>query len=243
MASKKWHPWAGFLPEGSIVMTKANVQSCKVAPKNTQAKVVKTKATTDQKKSADSLATISKELIECKRCKLCKERTNIVVGEGNPRARLVFVGEGPGRDEDLQGRPFVGRAGQLLDKMIGAIGLKREDVYICNVVKCRPPQNRNPELDEITACREYLERQLDVIKPQVIMALGKFAAQTLLETETPISKLRGEFFEYRKSKFIPTFHPAYLLRNSSGKKDVWEDLKKVAKELGLTIPKAKAKAE
>lgn len=169
----------------------------------------------------------------CRDCKLCGTRTNLVIGEGNPKARLVFVGEGPGEQEDLKGRPFIGRAGQLLDKMIEAMGLKREDVYICNVVKCRPPENRNPEPDEIAACSPYLHRQLDAIKPEVIVALGKFAAQTLLETEEKISDLRGRLHDYRGFKFVPTFHPAYLLRNPPAKREAWEDLQLVMKELGL----------
>jgi DNA polymerase len=159
------------------------------------------------------------------------------VGEGNPRARLVFVGEGPGEQEDLQGRPFVGNAGQLLDKMIQAIGLSRNDVYIANVVKCRPPGNRNPESDEILACSPFLHRQLDIIQPEVIVALGKFAAQTLLQTDEKITQLRGKFKTYRGTKLMPTFHPSYLLRSPSAKREAWIDLQAVAKELGIQIPK------
>lgn len=186
--------------------------------------------------SADSLERIRADLGDCQRCKLGKTRTKIVFGEGNPKADLVFVGEAPGEQEDLSGRPFVGRAGQLLEKMIQAIGLQRDQVYICNVVKSRPPGNRNPEPDEIEACKPYLHRQLDVLRPKVIVALGKFAAQTLLKTETRISELRGNFFDYRGVKLIPTFHPSYLLRNPSAKKEAWDDLQKVARELGLSIP-------
>jgi DNA polymerase len=194
----------------------------------------------------DSLELIAADLLSppeapetgCPRCKLCQSRKNLVVGEGNPNAELVFVGEGPGEQEDLQGRPFVGKAGQLLDRMIQAMGLQREQVYICNVVKCRPPGNRNPEPDEIAACSPFLARQLDVIRPKVVVALGKFAAQTLLQTETPISKLRGNFFPYRNgAKLMPTFHPAYLLRNPESKREAWEDLQQVATELGIKIPK------
>jgi DNA polymerase len=185
----------------------------------------------------DSLDQISADLQGCPRCKLCQSRKTIVVGEGNPKAELVFVGEGPGEQEDIQGRPFVGKAGQLLDRMIQAMGLQREQVYICNVVKCRPPGNRNPEPDEIEACGQFLERQLNVIQPKIVVALGKFAAQTLLQTESPISKLRGNFFPYRGAKLMPTFHPAYLLRNPDSKREAWADLQQVARELGIAIPK------
>ncbi|HEV3142161.1 MAG TPA: uracil-DNA glycosylase [Vicinamibacterales bacterium] len=178
--------------------------------------------------AADALAAIRTDIGDCTRCKLhAQGRTQIVFGVGNPEADLMFVGEAPGADEDLQGFPFVGRAGQLLTKIIEAIGLKREDVYIANVIKCRPPGNRNPEPDEVDTCEPFLFRQIDVIKPKVIVALGKFGAQTLLRTLDPISKLRGRVFEYRGAKLIPTFHPAYLLRNPSSKREVWEDMKLV----------------
>lgn len=172
-------------------------------------------------------------LIDCKKCKLCQHRTNMVFGVGDPHARLVFVGEGPGADEDAQGEPFVGRAGQLLTKMIEAMGLKREQTYICNVVKCRPPENRNPEPDEIQACEPFLKNQLSLIKPKVIVGLGRYACQTLLETETTMSKLRGVWHRYQDIDFMPTFHPAYLLRNPPAKKFVWEDLQEVMKRLDL----------
>jgi uracil-DNA glycosylase len=165
---------------------------------------------------------------DCRRCKLHKlGRQQIVFGVGNPNADLMFVGEAPGADEDEQGIPFVGRAGQLLTKIIEAIGLTREDVYIANVIKCRPPQNRNPEPDEVETCEPFLFRQIDVIKPKVIVALGKFGAQTLLRTDAPISRLRGSVRDFRGAKLIPTFHPAYLLRNPSSKREVWEDMKVV----------------
>ncbi len=163
-------------------------------------------------------------------------------GEGDPDADLMFVGEAPGKDEDAQGRPFVGRAGQLLTKIIESIGLKREDVFIANILKCRPPANRNPETKEIALCSPYLIKQISLIKPKVICALGKFAAQRLLETETPISKLRGNFYDYHGVKLMPTYHPAYLLRNSIGKKDVWEDMQAIAKELGLKVPQGRSRA-
>jgi len=164
----------------------------------------------------------------CTRCKLhTLGRKQVVFGVGNPDADLMFVGEAPGADEDIQGEPFVGRAGQLLTKIIEAIELKRDDVYIANVIKCRPPQNRNPDPDEVETCEPFLFRQIDIIKPKVIVALGKFGAQTLLRTLDPISRLRGRVFDYRGAKLIPTFHPAYLLRNPSSKREVWEDMKLV----------------
>src|SRR5688500_14141863 len=177
----------------------------------------------------DSLAAIESDIgPDCRRCKLCSMgRSQIVFGVGNPKARLMFVGEAPGEEEDKRGEPFVGRAGQLLTKIIEAIGLTREQIYIANVIKCRPPGNRNPEPDEVEQCEPYLFRQIDVIKPRVIVPLGKFAAQSLLKTMDPITRLRGRQFDYRGAALIPTFHPAYLLRNPSAKREVWEDMKKV----------------
>jgi uracil-DNA glycosylase len=164
----------------------------------------------------------------CTRCKLCTlGRSQIVFGVGHAKARLMFVGEAPGEDEDKKGEPFVGRAGQLLTKIIEAIGMTRDQVYIANVIKCRPPGNRNPEPDEVASCEPFLFRQIDVIQPKVIVPLGKFAAQCLLKTMDPITRLRGRQFEYRGAVLIPTFHPAYLLRNPSAKREVWEDMKKV----------------
>ena len=177
---------------------------------------------------ADALAAIRADIGDCTRCKLHRlGRTQVVFGVGNPAADLMFVGEAPGGDEDIKGEPFVGRAGQLLTKIIEAIDLKREDVYIANVIKCRPPQNRNPEQDEVDTCEPFLFRQIDVIHPKVIVALGTFAARALLRTLDPISRLRGRVFEYRGAKLVPTFHPAYLLRNPSSKREVWEDMKLV----------------
>ena len=170
---------------------------------------------------------VRRTLGDCKRCKLCTGRKNLVFGVGNPQARLVFVGEGPGAEEDNQGIPFVGAAGQLLTRMIAAMGYNRDDVYICNVVKCRPPGNRNPEPDEIEACQPFLEAQLHAIRPEVIVALGKFAAQTLLRTNTPITRLRGQWREYVGIPLMPTFHPAYLLRSPGEKKAAWTDLQAV----------------
>lgn len=174
-----------------------------------------------------TLDEVRRELGDCQRCKLCSGRKQIVFGSGNPKARLVFVGEGPGAEEDAQGLPFVGAAGQLLTKMIAAMGLRRDDVYICNVVKCRPPGNRNPEPDEIAACEPFLRAQLESIGPEVVVALGKFAAQTLLREGTPITRLRGQWRTYQGTRLMPTFHPAYLLRNPAEKKPCWEDLKAV----------------
>ena len=174
------------------------------------------------------LQLIRADIGDCSRCKLhTLGRRQVVFGVGNANADLMFVGEAPGADEDLQGEPFVGRAGQLLTKIIEAIGLSRSDVYIANVIKCRPPGNRNPEPDEVEQCEPFLFRQVDTIRPKVIVALGKFAAQCLLKTEEPISKLRGREFRYSDAILMPTFHPAYLLRNPSSKREVWEDMKRV----------------
>jgi DNA polymerase len=181
---------------------------------------------------AGSLEELRAAIGDCRRCKLCSGRTNLVFGVGNSRAKLMFVGEGPGRDEDLQGEPFVGRAGQLLTDIITkGIGLKREDVYIANVVKCRPPNNRDPEPDEVAACEPFLKKQIDLIGPEIIVALGRFAVQTLLQSKMPITKLRGNWHSYHGIKLMPTFHPAYLLRNPADKKLVWEDIKKVISEM------------
>ncbi len=182
--------------------------------------------------SAAALAAIKTDIgADCSRCKLhTLGRRQVVFGVGNPDADLMFVGEAPGADEDIQGIPFVGRAGQLLTKIIEAIGLTRDQVYIANVIKCRPPQNRNPEQDEVETCEPFLFQQIDVIKPKVIVALGTFAARALLRTLDPISRLRGRTYEYRGATLIPTFHPAYLLRNPASKREVWEDMK-LAKKL------------
>jgi uracil-DNA glycosylase len=181
----------------------------------------------------DTLPRIREDIGDCTRCKLHKTRTNIVFGVGNAKAELVFVGEGPGHDEDIQGEPFVGRAGKLLTQMIEAMSLQRADVYICNVVKCRPPENRLPERDEIATCSPFLYRQIDAIRPKVICCLGACSAQTLLQTTQGISRFRGEWFDFRGSKLIATYHPAYLLRNPPAKSEVWKDLQKVMAVLGL----------
>ena len=178
------------------------------------------------------LEAVRTELGDCRRCPLGDRRQHLVFGEGNPSAELVFVGEAPGADEDAQGRPFVGRAGQLLTKIIAAMGLKREEVYICNILKCRPPGNRNPLPDEIAACEPFLIRQLGVIRPRVICAMGSIAAHSLLKSESPISVLRGRFHSYQGIPLMPTYHPAYLLRNPGAKKQVWEDVQLNMKRLG-----------
>jgi DNA polymerase len=186
--------------------------------------------------AAEALAAVRADIGDCTRCKLhTLGRGQVVFGVGNPNAELMFVGEAPGADEDVQGVPFVGRAGQLLTKIIEAIDLKRDDVYIANVIKCRPPGNRNPEVDEIETCEPFLFQQIDSIKPKVIVTLGKFAAQTLLRTEDPISRIRGRVFNYRGAQLIPTFHPAYLLRNPSAKREVWEDMKLVRSLLKVEV--------
>ncbi|MEA1948827.1 MAG: uracil-DNA glycosylase [Thermodesulfobacteriota bacterium] len=179
----------------------------------------------------ETLEAIRIDLGECRRCRLSESRKNIVFGAGDPHARLVFVGEGPGYDEDQKGEPFIGAAGRLLTKIIEAIKYTRNQVYICNIIKCRPPGNRNPLPDEIEVCLPFLKRQIAAIKPDFICALGTFAAQALLETTMPISKLKGRFHDYNRIKVLPTYHPAYLLRNPGKKRDVWEDMKKLMKAL------------
>lgn len=180
----------------------------------------------------DQLRELREEIGDCTLCRLHKGRTHVVFGVGNPNAKLMFIGEGPGRDEDIKGEPFVGRAGQLLTKIIEAMGYKRGDVYIANLVKCRPPENRNPEPDEIETCIPFLKKQIKIINPKAIICLGKFAAQSILNTGEPITKLRGKMSEYEGIPVMPTYHPAYLLRNPDAKKNVWEDVKKVMKILG-----------
>ena len=188
----------------------------------------------------DTLLKIRTDLGECTRCKLHTTRNKIVFGDGHPKAELVFVGEGPGHDEDMQGLPFVGRAGKLLTQMIEAMGLERKDVYICNVVKCRPPENRAPEKAEVEQCSPFLLRQIDAIAPKVIVCLGSTAAQTVLETNRGISQFRGQWLEFRGRKLMATYHPAYLLRNPSAKSEVWKDLQKVMAVLGLEVKKGKS---
>jgi DNA polymerase len=184
----------------------------------------------------NSLNQVYESLEGCKRCKLCKGRTNIVLGEGSTKPEILFVGEAPGAKEDETGRPFVGRSGQLLTKMIEAMGVKREEVFIANVVKCRPPENRPPKPEEVEQCRPFLEAQIKMLKPKVVVALGKTAAFNLLQTKESIGDLRGKIHSYQGTKLIATFHPAYLLRNPPAKKDCWEDLQLAMKELGWKVP-------
>ncbi|OED36528.1 uracil-DNA glycosylase [PVC group bacterium (ex Bugula neritina AB1)] len=176
-------------------------------------------------------ANLSETVKECQKCSLCDTRNHTVFGEGDVNAKLFFVGEAPGKDEDLSGKPFVGRAGKLLTKMIIAMGLQREDVFIANILKCRPPDNRNPSSEEIEKCVPYLKRQISIIQPKILCTLGSFATKTLLEEETPISKLRGKVYSYEGVSLVPTFHPAYLLRNASMKAKAWQDLQLVMKLL------------
>jgi DNA polymerase len=177
------------------------------------------------------LESLKRKIADCRSCGLYARRKNLVFGAGNPKANLMFIGEAPGEEEDLQGMPFVGRAGQLLTKIIEAMGLSRQEVYIANILKCRPPNNRAPLPEEIDACSENVRQQVEIIRPKVICTLGKFASQTFLKTDTPISALRGKFREYNGIKVMPTFHPAYLLRNPADKRLVWEDMKKIKKEM------------
>jgi DNA polymerase len=233
------------LKVGSTGVSRANAgDASAVTPDSRRAEVLSRKSSADLRSlpegdqvgtvlpvgldSVAQLAAIRDDIGECVRCKLCSlGRKQIVFGVGNPNADLMFVGEAPGRDEDIQGIPFVGRAGQKLTQIIEAIGLKREEVYIANVIKCRPPENRNPDPDEVDQCEPFLFRQVDTIKPKVIVALGTFAAKSLLKSTDSISRLRGRVFEYRGAKLVPTFHPAFLLRNPSCRREVWEDMKKV----------------
>jgi uracil-DNA glycosylase family 4 len=190
-----------------------------------------------------TLSEIREDIGDCTRCKLhAQGRKQIVFGVGNPNADLMFVGEAPGADEDVQGVPFVGRAGQLLTKMIEAMGFKRDEVYIANVIKCRPPENRNPDPDEVATCEPFLFKQIETIQPKVIVALGSFAAKTLLKTQDPISRLRGRVYAYHGAKLIPTFHPSFLLRSPNQKKYAWEDLKRALTEMGRVPPGAAAAA-
>lgn len=191
---------------------------------------------TDIKPNCETLPQLREYIGDCQRCPLSENRTHIVFGVGNPDADLVFVGEAPGRDEDLKGEPFVGRAGQLLTRIIAAMGLTRDDVYICNVIKCRPPNNRDPLPPEIEMCEPFLKEQLRLINPRAICALGSFASQTLLKSEVRISRLRGEVRDYNGVPLMPTYHPSFLLRNPNAKRDVWDDIKKVMDLLDLPVP-------
>jgi len=194
--------------------------------------LVKTASSGSGQSKAEALDDLEMEVRACRKCGLCKTRNNVVFGSGSPEAKLMFIGEGPGHEEDMQGLPFVGRSGELLTKIIEAMGIKRKDAYIANIVKCRPPDNRNPLPTEMLACEEHLLRQIDIIKPKIICTLGKVSAQALLKSEEPISRMRGKFFPYHGIKLMPTYHPAYLLRNPSEKKAVWQDVQKIMAELG-----------
>ncbi len=233
---------------GFAVKSKSAKRAASAKNQEAEAKPVKSKKSQNTD-IAGELELLAKEVAACQQCVLGSTRTNPVPGEGNPNAQLVFVGEGPGADEDAQGRPFVGRSGQLLEKIItNAMGLKRSDVYICNIVKCRPPENREPRPEEIISCLPFLKRQLGLIRPKVIVTLGAPSTRTLLSTNKPIGQLRGQFqdFYFDESsppiKLMPTFHPAYLLRNYSddNRRKVWEDMKTVMAELGLPVPKGKS---
>ncbi|MBM3860356.1 MAG: uracil-DNA glycosylase [Verrucomicrobia bacterium] len=183
-------------------------------------------------------AALEAETKKCRKCaELARTRRNVVFGVGNPQAELMFIGEAPGADEDAQGEPFVGRAGQLLTKIIEAMGMKREEVYIANVLKCRPPENRTPLPDETANCLPYLQRQIEMIRPKVIVALGATALRALLDIQIGITKMRGNWYAYHDIPIMPTFHPAYLLRNPPAKKEVWQDMKTVLAKLGREVPK------
>ena len=181
----------------------------------------------------DLLSELEQIVTACVKCRLAKSRTQVVYGVGSPNADLMFIGEAPGRDEDIQGKPFVGRAGQLLTDIIKAMKLTRDDVYIANVIKCRPPENRNPEQDELDACRPHIRRQIEIIRPKVIVTLGRFALQSLMEKGYAVSSVRGQWLDYNGIRVMPTYHPAYLLRTPAAKKDVWADMKKVMAALEI----------
>jgi len=228
---------AEFFSGGLTVKTKTS-------PVNTEPQSEAESRVSASAETIKQLEVIAEQTRQCRKCRLGSIRKNAVPGEGNPSARIMFVGEAPGADEDEQARPFVGRAGQLLDKIIVACGLKRNDVFIANIIKCRPPENRDPLPDEIIACLPYLQQQIELINPEIIVALGAHAAKTLLNTTKPIGQLRGLFHEYvpaighKPIKLMPTFHPAYLLRNYSdeNRRKVWEDMKKVLAEINLPVP-------
>jgi DNA polymerase len=219
-------PRSAAAPAAAVVAIAPAPQPVAEAPAAMDDPAVETPAE-KPRTGAHGLKLLRDDIGDCQRCKLWPSRKNLVYGVGNPDAELVFVGEAPGADEDAQGEPFVGKAGQLLTKMIEAMGYRREDVYICNVLKCRPPGNRNPEPDEVAACEPFLKRQLAALRPRMIVALGKFAAQCLLRDDTPITRLRGGFRSYEGIPLMPTLHPAYLLRDPSKKKLAWDDLKAV----------------
>jgi DNA polymerase len=234
------HAEAENSPVETMSPTKAATSSGMTPAKTTaSAKVASTPSTLPPVigDKPTALKLIRKDIGDCTRCRLHKGRTNLVFGVGNVNAELMFIGEGPGADEDAKGEPFVGRAGQLLNNMISAMGIKREDVYIANVVKCRPPSNRTPEKDECDTCSPFLMRQIDVVKPKVIVALGAVAAKNLLAVSDSMANLRGRWYDFRDSKLAVTYHPAYLLRDPRQKKETWKDLQMVMKYLGMKPPK------
>jgi DNA polymerase len=238
-ADTGWRRRADHDPARSMLVTAAPSDPVGDPDASAAAPAVETGASEPATHTGETLDDIRVEIgPDCSRCKLHGlGRHNVVFGVGNPNADLMFVGEAPGHDEDLQGIPFVGRAGQLLTKIIEAINLRREDVYIANVIKCRPPENRNPEPDEVDMCEPFLFRQVQVIRPRIIVALGTFAARALLRSKEPISRMRGQIFKYGDALLIPTFHPAYVLRNPASKRDVWEDMKKVRDLLASGTPR------
>lgn len=213
------------------ILTKASLEYLKKGVALSEK--AKGSALSDKAKGPGTLEELRTAIGDCSRCGLGKGRTNLVFGEGAANARLMFVGEGPGRDEDIEGRPFVGEAGKLLTKIIGAMGLKREDVYICNVVKCRPPDNRTPKKDEITTCMAFLKKQIELIKPEIICTLGNTALQSLIKDDLKITRERGKWLQFNNIPLMPTYHPAYLLRTTSAKRPVWEDVKLIMNRLGL----------
>ena len=234
MPIKNRHDFGALVSEARIWLEQAELLGVRELPTLASPSVSEFERVVDS--SADSggretLEMVREDLGDCQRCPLCDHRKKIVFGVGNPRARLVLVGEAPGRQEDLQGEPFVGEAGRLLDRILLSMGTCREDVYLCDVQKCRPPGNRDPEPEEIAACEPFLQRQLAALKPDIILALGRFSAQTLLRNDTPISRLRGNWYSYQGIPLMPTYHPAYLLRNPAGKREVWEDVKQVMQRL------------
>jgi uracil-DNA glycosylase len=207
--------------------------SAKAGPAETEARIEAATVVSGGPANCLTLDELRPFALDCTACRLSATRTQVVFGTGNPDAQLMFVGEAPGRDEDLQGEPFVGRAGQLLNDIIKAMKLTREEVYIANVIKCRPPENRNPEPDEMDACRPYIRKQIELVRPKVIVALGRFGLQSLTGKSYAITAIRGSWLDYEGVKMMPTFHPSYLLRNPAAKKDVWSDMKKVMGELGI----------
>ena len=229
------------IPSAKSVETRASAPvalETAAAPTASAAKSVELFSKYPGLQATSTLEALREFIGDCTRCKLAPRRTNLVFGVGNPHAQLMFVGEAPGADEDTRGEPFVGRAGQLLTDIIErGMGISRSDVYICNVIKCRPPDNRNPEFDEVAACEPFLFRQIEIVRPRAIVGLGTFAVQAVLKVKTPISKMRGKWHDFRGIRFMPTFHPAYLLRNPGDKRLVWADIQEVMRFLEMPIPR------